>query len=261
MSARWQRYVAVGDSFSEGMCDESPTRPGTYVGWTDRLAAHLADDAAEAGTPFEYANIAIRGRLLADIVDNQVPRAIAMQPDLVSICGGGNDIMRPRADLDALAAQLEGAVVALREAGADVLMATPTDPKGAPIIGRLRPRQAIFTAHVWTIARRHGCHVIDQWGMTALQDWRMWAEDRIHMTSEGHRRVAQAAYTALGLDAHDGEWHVPLPPAAPPSRAEWARANRDWAVTYLRPWVHRRLTGRSSGDGITPKRPAPAPWE
>ncbi len=274
--APWRRYVAIGDSFTEGMCDPDPDAPDEFVGWADRLATLLARVARVRGAEFSYANLAIRGRLLDDVTDRQLPLGLALRPDLISIVGGANDIMRARVDLTALAGRLERAVETARSSGADVLLATPTDPAGAPLIGALRGRHAIHTANVWTIARRHGCHVIDQWGFTALQDWQMWAEDRIHMTTEGHRRVALAAFAALGLGPHDlgphelsshdlsssavgllsgRAWETPLPARPAPGRAQWARQNRDWAAQYLGPWVRRRLTGRSSGDQRLPKRP------
>ena len=256
----WRRYVAIGDSFTEGMCDPDPKHPGEYVGWADRLAGMLAQVAAKEGAPFEYANLAIRGRLLADITDRQLPQALELRPDLVSIVGGGNDILRPRADMGALAASLEEAVRAIRATGADVLLATMTDPEEAPVIRHLRGRHAMHSANIWTIARRNGCHVIDQWGMRSLKDWRMWAEDRIHMNEEGHRRVALNAFTALGYAPEDVDWEVPLPAPPTPGVADRVRADREWLSVHVRPWVGRRLTGRSSGDTRTAKRPRPTPY-
>jgi lysophospholipase L1-like esterase len=262
--AAYNRYVAIGDSFTEGMADPDPARANRYVGWADRLAAHLApmagNDSGDRGA-FGYANLAIRGRLLADIAGPQVDRALALAPDLVSIVGGGNDILRPRADIDALAARLEEAVARLRAGGADVLLSTPSDPRDAPLIKASRGRAATYTAHIWSIARRHDAHVIDLWGMAALRDWRLWAPDRIHLTPEGHRRVALNAFTALGFTAPDDGWAIPLPPAPAISRSEWARANARWAREYVAPWVQRRLRGQSSGDTITAKRPTVTPLD
>ena len=257
----WQRYVAVGDSFTEGMCDDDPdlARDGEFAGWADRLAAHLSEVARADGVDFGYANLAVRGRKLADVVGPQLEHALALQPDLVSLVGGGNDILRPRADLDALAAQLEEAVVRIRATGADVLLATPVDPADAPLVKATRGRAAVHTANIWSIARRHDAHVIDQWGLMALRDWRMWSEDRIHMTSEGHRRVALAALEALGRPSEELDWATPLEPAPPLSRRDALAANAQWAREYVGPWVHRRLTGRSSGDHRQAKRPEVTP--
>jgi lysophospholipase L1-like esterase len=154
----FSRYVAIGDSFTEGMADVDPAHSNAYVGWADRLAAHLSGITGLAGETrpvFGYANLAVRGRLLADITGRQVDEALALAPDLVSIVGGGNDILRPRADVDALAARLEDSVAKLRASGAGVLLATPTDPRDAPLIKASRGRAATYTAHIWSIARRH----------------------------------------------------------------------------------------------------------
>lgn len=255
------RFVALGDSFTEGLNDPEPNRTNAYVGWADRLAAHLARSASEDHHTFGYANLAVRGRLLDNIAGQQVDDALVLEPDLVSIVGGGNDILRPKADIDALAARLEHAVGRLRAIGAEVLLATPVDPRDAPLVKATRGRAAIFTAHIWSIARRHNAYVIDQWGMAALRDWRLWAPDRIHMTSEGHRRVALNAFTALGFTAPDAGWADPLPAVPPISRADAARANAQWAREYVGPWVQRRLRGQSSGDSISAKRPAVTPFE
>lgn len=251
----WTRYVALGDSFTEGMSDAHPTEPDRYVGWADRLASLLSAHDQDFG----YANLAVRGRMLADVVGAQVDAALDLRPDLVSVVGGGNDILRPRADIDDLAGRLDTAVARLRASGADVLLATPTDPSDAPVIRRTRGRAAIYTAHLWTIAQRHGCYLLHQWAFDFLKDWRMWAPDRIHMTTEGHRRVALAAYQALGHSPEEADWDLPLPPLAAPGRLQTVRGNAQWAREYAAPWVQRRLQGRSSGDHVTPKRPGLAP--
>ncbi len=255
-SAPWRRYIALGDSFTEGLSDHDPDRPGEFRGWADRLAEHLA--AAAPQHDVEYANLAVRGRLLRQVVDEQVPVALAAEPDLVSLVAGGNDLMRPGADPDALAATLEAAVLRLRAAGADVLLATGVDTRQTPILRRIRGKVAIFNANIWSIAARSGAVVLDQWGAGWIQDWRMWDTDRIHLTDEGHRRIALAAAAALGLPGADGDdWRTPLPPADPrPFRAAVVE-EAAWVRGFVAPWIGRRLRGRSSGDGRAPKRPVP----
>ncbi|XVX19663.1 SGNH/GDSL hydrolase family protein [Actinomycetota bacterium] len=251
----WTRYVAIGDSFTEGMCDADPAREDTFVGWADRLAGLLAAEARKAGEELRYANLAVRGRLLDDVVGPQLDAALAMEPDLVSMVGGGNDILRPKVDVDDVARRIEEAVVAIRATGADVLLATPVDPSEAPLVRLTRGRAAAHAANIFSIATEHGCHVIDQWRWAALRDWRMWAPDRIHLTTEGHRRVALHAFHALGFDTERDDWFPPLPPAEQVGTVEATKANAAWAREYVGPWVQRRLTGRSSGDNITAKRP------
>ncbi|MBK6886661.1 MAG: SGNH/GDSL hydrolase family protein [Tetrasphaera sp.] len=255
----WQRYVAIGDSFTEGMVDADPAAPGAYVGWADRLAQALSADAARSGVPFAYANLAVRGRKLDDVVGRQLDAALAMEPDLVSMVGGGNDILRPSVDLDALAGRIEEAVIRLRAAGIDVLLATPTDPRDAGLFKALRPRHALHTANLFTIAARHGAHVLNLWGIRSVRDWRMWGEDRIHLSTEGHIRVADAALVALGLPPVDPDWDRPMDPQPPAARAEQLRQHLDWARTHAAPWVERRVRHTSSGDTLDAKRPGLTP--
>lgn len=252
----WTRYVAIGDSFTEGMSDPDPQHPDAYVGWADRLALRLDAVAEAEHLPFGYANLAVRGRTLSDVVGPQLDAALTMSPDLVSMVGGGNDLLRPSVDLDGLAARIEDAVVRLRSAGADVLLATPTDTRDAGLFRALRGRHAVHSANIFTIAQRHGCHVLNLWGMTALRDWRMWAEDRIHLTTEGHERVAMAALAALGHHTEVARWATPLPPADRPTRADQLRGHAEWVRTHAAPWVERRVRGRSSGDDRDAKRPS-----
>ena len=251
----WHRYIALGDSFSEGLNDPDPARPGGYRGWADRLAEHLS---AAAEDDVEYANLAIRGRLLPQVIEEQVPVALEAAPDLVSLIAGGNDLLRPGGDPDAIALVLEEAVVRLRDAGADVLLGTGTDPRQTPILRRIRGRVAVFNANIWSIAARHGAFVLDQWGSAWLRDARMWDTDRIHLTSEGHRRMALAAAAALGLPVLDADdWRTPLPPLPPRPLRTAVGEEAAWVREFVAPWVGRRLRGQSSGDGRSAKRPVP----
>ncbi|MFC7486242.1 SGNH/GDSL hydrolase family protein [Knoellia sp. CPCC 206453] len=255
----WSSYVAIGDSFTEGMSDPDPENDNAYIGWADRLAESLSDLAQMEHLPFRYANLAVRGRLLGDVVGPQLDRALSMSPDLVSLVGGGNDLLRPGVDTNALMETLEDAVIRLRQSGADVLLATPVDPQEAGLLKPLRGRHAVHTANIFTIAQRHGCHVLNLWGLPALRDWRLWAPDRIHLTTEGHRRVALAALTALGHATDEDDWRTPLPQGVAVTKRQELRAHAAWAREHLAPWVQRRMKGQSSGDTVEPKRPDLSP--
>lgn len=248
-------YVAVGDSFSEGLMDPDPHGEDRYRGWADRLALMLTE--SEVGSPdVSYANLAIRGRLLDRIIGEQVPLALEMKPDLVSLCAGGNDCLRPKADIDALAAKFERAVIDLREAGIEVLMCNGFDTEfSTPLIRAVRPRVGVYNAHLWSIAQRHGCHMIDAWGLRSLYASEMWADDRIHLSPKGHLLVAEQALATLesGRSLPVEGFGVP----ARPTRAirEVMSEESRWAKQYLGPWVGRRLRGQSSGDKLDPKLP------
>ncbi len=246
----WRRYVALGDSLTEGLEDRDDD--GLPIGWADRLAQHLADRAGEG---VQYANLAIRGRLLRPILAEQVEPALALAPDLVSLWGGGNDILRPDADPDAMATAVEEVVVRFRDAGADVLLGLGVDAKDSPVIGLTRGRTAIYNLNLVGIARRHGAHVLNSWDMRSLRDWRMWHEDRLHLNAAGHARVAQAALVGLGLEPDSPDWDTPLPARPPMSRREELDWNLSWVREHLAPWLGRRIRRTSSGAGRVAKQP------
>ncbi|NRQ49558.1 SGNH/GDSL hydrolase family protein [Aeromicrobium stalagmiti] len=243
----FHRYVALGDSFTEGVGDPDAARPNGVHGWADRVARVLAGD------DFTYANLAIRGRKLLQIVAEQIDPAIEMKPDLVTIYAGANDVLRPRVDIDHLVAAYDVAIGRLVDAGAHVVLFTAYDPGGSPIFGALRGRFAIYNELVREVADRHGVTLVDFWRIRDYRDDRLWDVDRMHMSSAGHQRMAIAVLDALGVP-HDLE---PLVLADRPllSAKERRAAHVDWAKAHAAPWVKRRLTGTSSGDSLSPRWP------
>ncbi|WP_432110064.1 SGNH/GDSL hydrolase family protein [Streptomyces sp. AA1529] len=241
-------YAAIGDSFTEGVGD--PGSDGVFVGWADRLAVLLAERDPGA---FRYANLAVRGRLLGRIVAEQVPRAVELAPDLVTFCAGGNDVLRPGSDPDALAARYESALADLLPSVGTVVVCTGFDTREFPLLRHLRGRIATYNGHLRAIADRHGCPVLDLWSLRAVQDRRAWDEDRLHLSPEGHRRVAARCAEVLGRSPavrSDAPW---------PEAADLPGSRRGddlhWARQYLLPWIGRRLRGESSGDHVQAKRP------
>jgi lysophospholipase L1-like esterase len=212
------------------------------------VAERLAAD--EPG--FRYANLAVRGKLIDQIVTDQVPLAAGMTPDLVSLCAGGNDLLRPGSDPDVMAKTLARAVRELRGCGADVVLFTGVDPRDTPLMRRLRGRFAVYYLHIRSIADLYGCHLVDLWSMQALRDWRAWSTDRLHLNEEGHRLVAARVLDVLGVPYDD--WRKTWPERAVDPRAK-RREDAQWVREHLVPWVSRRVRGTSSGDGVSPKRP------
>jgi lysophospholipase L1-like esterase len=258
----WQSFVALGDSFTEGVGDLADG--GGCRGWADRFAEHLA--ARRPG--LRYANLAVRGKLLGEVLAEQVPAATRMKPDLVSLAAGGNDLLRPRTDPDNLAVTLETAVARLTSAGSAVMVFTGFDPKAFPVLRLIRGKSAVLTMHIREIAARYGCLVADLWTMRVLRDRRLWTPDRLHLTPDGHRRVALMACEASGIDV-DQDWRSPLALAIGPASHGAAGAARmwlsarwsdvEWVTEHAAPYVSRRLHGISTGDGMSAKRPMLAP--
>ncbi|PJJ70630.1 lysophospholipase L1-like esterase [Diaminobutyricimonas aerilata] len=241
-------FVAIGDSFTEGVGDELPD--GSVRGWADLVAIGLARHTAPE--PFRYANLAIRGRKLAPIVAEQVDAAVALNADLVSINGGGNDIIRPRIDMTAVARQLRDAVDRLAASGAHVLLLSGGDPSEHLPLGRLvRTRGEELTRRLLADPLPDGVTMVDNFGDAGLRDIRYWSADLLHLGPAGHARVASNVLRALDVPVPP-EWGVDEVAAAAPGAP--ARRTAAYYREHVMPWVGRRLTGRSSGDGREPKR-------
>lgn len=252
-----RRFIALGDSITEGLIDPYPD--GTMRGWADRVADVLA---AEPG--FTYANLAVRGRKIDRVVSEQVPVALALvtgEDTLVSFHAGANNVLRAGYEPDVVRAHYDEAVTALCATGATVLVFTVQESRGKDT--RLRRewnlRFGQFNDMVRDVAASRGAMVMDGAGVDVFYDPRLLAKDRLHLSEEGHRRVAAAVLAALGKP-HDEDWAQPLPPPPRESRARAALKNGLWVAGFVLPWVLRRVTGRSSGDRRHAKYPEPVPW-
>ncbi|NUL47828.1 SGNH/GDSL hydrolase family protein [Cellulosimicrobium funkei] len=252
----WRRYVALGDSFTEGIGDPDPDRPGYHRGWADRVAEELAHRVPDE-EDFSYANLAIRGRLIDQIAAEQVEPALELRPDLITVCAGGNDVIRPGGDPDAIAVTLDGLVGRLAAGGATVVVFTGPDIRDTPVMGRIRGKVAIYNENVHTVALRHDAVVADLWALRDLTRKDMWAADRLHFSPTGHHTITAMVLETLNVP-HD---LVPFEPK-PAVHRTWRQARTEdvhWAREHLMPWVLRRLRRQSSGDGLAPKRPLAEP--
>ncbi len=247
-----RRYVAIGDSITEGLSDGSRMAEGEYRGWADRLAELMAH-AQRNPAGLRYANLAVRSRRIEDVVRDQIPRAIDLRADLVSVLIGGNDLVTLGADPLALAVRLGDGIRAVRATGCEALLVTVFLPRRRAS-RLLAGRFAEFNSALRAVARDTGAILLDLETVPALGDLSLWADDVVHLNSRGHRRLAYEAAARLGVPEaksllqleellHADETD-PVPQRHP--RAVWIR---DHAL----PWVFRRLRGRTAGDGLEPK--------
>ncbi|HEY5224064.1 MAG TPA: SGNH/GDSL hydrolase family protein [Microbacteriaceae bacterium] len=245
-------YVAIGDSSTEGVGDE--LADGRLRGWADFVALGLA---AASPQPVTYANLAIRGRKLGPLIAEQLQPAVALKPELLSLNGGGNDIMRPRVSIESIAAQLNDAVSVAVDAGIHVLLLSGANPsRNLPLGSLLRKRGEQLAVAVRAHYPRDSVTFVDNWADVGLEDIRYWSADKLHLNALGHARVASNVLTTLSIPVPP-EWGVAEVAAA--SGGEKSRNSAAYYRQYVLPWIGRRLTRRSSGDGRSAKIPALQP--
>ena len=238
------RYVAIGDSFTEGVGDEQPD--GTTRGWADLTAQGIADATGETVL---YANFAIRGRLLGAILDEQLAPALALNPTMLSLNGGGNDMLRPGTNLPWIIARTREAMEEVRAAGVTpMLLAGPNPTRSLPRGSKVEAKGDALVAAIADVVEEYDLLYTNNWSDPELPERQYWSPDRLHLGTIGHTRVARNVLTTLGLQVPP-DWSAEAPPIPKPTRREEIR----YTVDHVLPWIGRRLTGRSSGDGRTGK--------
>ncbi|WP_119697574.1 SGNH/GDSL hydrolase family protein [Microbacterium halotolerans] len=252
----WRRFVAVGDSFTEGIGDPLPSSGGEepgHRGWADRVAESLAAETDD----FAYANLAVRGKLIRQIAADQIDHALELRPDLITFCAGGNDVLRPGTDPDTIADIFAEQVRRLSSTGAALVVFTGFDVGWNPVFRPLRGKIAIYNENMRAVAEEYDAIVADMWALKSIQAPGFWSPDRLHLNALGHHEVARMALRALNVP----NGLQPMQPEQAPDRS-WRDARKDdlvWAREHFVPWVLRRLNHQSSGDGRTSKRPDPTP--
>lgn len=254
----YNRFVVCGDSYSEGMTDEIVD--GHYRGWADRVADGLAKKSAT----FTYANLAVRGKLLPQVIEDQLEIALSFVtgPDtLISFHAGANDALRPGFDQALAKQRYQSAVRTLAASGATIMLFTVLEDTGNSGRGSKlwQERFAAFNNGVREVAAEVGAILLDANQERFFSDRRFLAFDRLHLNSLGHSRSADAILEKLGYESDPG-WRTPLPPAQPTSWVKKRALGAMWFFTFVLPWIIRRLRGRSSGDGRPCKYPTPISW-
>jgi lysophospholipase L1-like esterase len=245
--AVFSRFVALGDSFTEGCGDPDPARPNGLRGWADRVAEVLAQGNPE----LRYANLAVRGRTMDEILEDQIQTAVMLEPDIVTVYAGLNDLLIVRNDIDAMMSRYADALKTLQQTGAVVLTFTAADLGTVPLFRRLRGRAAIYNELLRTIVDDLGVALVDFWRFTEFRDPRLWDADRIHLSPLGHERFAAKVLDTLTIP-HCLTSRSPAPLAsAPPVRSFWS--NLRWTAAFAVPWLARRLRRVTPGAGVEPK--------
>ena len=251
----YSRYVALGDSTTEGL--EDPDGRGGYRGWADRFAEHLATAFPELA----YANLAVRGLAAAEIEATQLAPALAMAPDLATVVAGMNDLLRADFSAVRIASHIDTMIAAFAALGATVITFTlPDVSRRMRLGGRLAARTEALNVEIRRVAAARGAIILDLAVYPLSGDPRMWADDRLHGNPEGHARIAGELAHLLGLPgAPASQLGVALPEARRPTLREVLTTDARWILRYVAPFVVRKLRRRTAGHGLVAKRPTLTP--
>lgn len=255
----FHRYVAIGDSTTEGLVDGDPEHG--WRGWADRFAARLA---ATSDHPVEYANLAISGYRLFEI-RQQLEPALAMEPDLMTIVGGVNDILGLRPDFAQMEEHLDAMFAAAVGRGIRVLSFTMPDISRAnPVATIVRDRISTLNELIRRTCYRNDVPFVDFERIPTASDPRLWGEDRLHINTMGHLRVAAALAWLVNLPGSDRSWAAEID-SQPGRQADGVTdapgseigSNLHWARRHFGPWVVRGIRGAQYRQGSEAKRPLP----
>jgi len=252
------QFIALGDSLTEGLSDKYSD--GSYRGWADRVA----DEMSRHDPSFRYANLAVRGKLIEQVVTEQLDAALPWMhgpQTLVTFHAGANNVLRPKFEPDQVFETYQNAVSQITATGAKLLLFTVREVSNPKTRAQLYWNQRFgpFNENVIRVASLHGATVMDANSQEVFGDPRMLASDRLHLSSEGHRRVAAAILNTIELP-HDVDWKDPMPPYRPTPAPFRAIGSVVWGISFLVPWAIRRLSGKSSGDRRVAKHPALTSW-
>jgi lysophospholipase L1-like esterase len=249
----YRSYVAIGDSLSEGLGDFTFQNSRHYNGWTDRLAGLMAQEASDLGFEFQYANLAIRGSKLQKIIEGQLPQALYLQPDLVTVMAGSNDIMTNPGSLPQLRDSLRDGIHQLLAGGCDVVLANTINPIHLKLFKPMRQKAELFSTLIETVADEFEIPMLDVFGIQDFENLAYWAEDMVHFSGQGHIRVANDAAKLLDLN-----YRFVNPELTAVSRGLVDTAR--WITRDVIPFFDRKLKGVTSGDGMQPKHSALSPF-
>ncbi len=182
-------YVALGDSFTAGV---EPGQPR----WPDELARQLGG---------RYVNLAEVGATSEHVEQDQLERALKLEPDVVTLVCGANDVLfSTRPDPEAYAARLSRMFARLRRELPHAQIVTATYPDISRF-SALRPRTRArveegmerFNAALRRVAQRHDVVLMESFDHPAASIRETYADDGFHPSAEGHRQAAREFLRAL----------------------------------------------------------------
>jgi lysophospholipase L1-like esterase len=226
------RIVTLGDSISIGMGDPAPG--GGWRGFAHHLACGLPDP--------ELHNLAQIGAQARHVERDQLPVALDLRPDVVTLVVGINDTLRAGFNPVRTGQSAARTVAALRASGASVLTMRVPDPAamfGLPdgLAKPLSRRMRAVNAELDKVAAHFGTLHWDAAGDPETYDRRNWSVDRLHPNERGHRLIACRFWDCLAASGHELATRPDAEPTSPPPTR---RDDVLWMATKGTKWFLRR---------------------
>jgi len=245
----YHSYVAIGDSLTEGLGDFDFEVSRFGCGWADRLAELMARSAHEAGENFKFANLALRGSSMLQVLTAQLEDAIRLKPDVVTIMAGANDFMRSKRAHPELRALLRGAIERLHNQGTHVVVANTVNPNHLRIFRPLAFKAREMSKLIEGVAAEYEAPVLNVFAIKDFRNLQLWCSDLVHFSGHGHIKIANRAASLLSID--HGFEEADLKDMAIPNQSLGEKFS--WLIRDAIPYVIRRIKRTSSGDGMEPK--------
>lgn len=186
----WKHFVAMGDSFTEGIGDE-----------VDGVALQswVVSFAELHETELKYTNLAKRGLISKEIREQQLEEALALQPDLVSLIAGANDILKGRFNRDEYEKDMAFMIDALSKSGASIIIGNLPDftvrlplPEGKK--EAVKAQLVETNEIIRSLSDKYKCYFIDFWDQSLSQDSSFWSQDLVHPNSRGYKEIGKLIF-------------------------------------------------------------------
>lgn len=181
-------FAVIGDSAASGVGDSDSN--GNYYGW----GYHLAQVFEE---PLVYINVSRPGAQSAEVLLEQLPKALAHKPDLIAVIVGGNDLLRNGFAPAIFEENLNATLRAIEESGATSMLLELHDPTEIVPMPKLlaricRRRVSAVNEATRRLAIRYSSILLETRTLPGIYDLRKWHVDRMHPSKNGHEFIADS---------------------------------------------------------------------
>ena len=224
-------FAILGDSAASGVGDSD--KNGVTRGWGYYLAKHFQD-------PLVYINLSRPGAQSAEVLEDQLPRALMFKPDIAAVIVGGNDALRNGFDPNKLHQNLRATISELKRSGAEVLLLQLHDPtKVVPLpklLAQVLTRRINAVNRViHSIGREFNAQILLTRSIQDIYERRVWHIDRMHPSKYGHQIMA-THFREILLRRN---WKID-PIAIEETPATSKKASFAWMLRNGTPWFFKR---------------------